>query len=112
MPAKSKHWKVKAACVVVKLFGQDRYLYKGAVLPDGVPAADITRLSNTGLIVEVADVAAEKAKVEQEAAEKAKAEADAQEKADAAASTDTEGATDAGAAKAASGRTAAAKTAK
>lgn len=102
MPAKSKHWKVAAACVVVKLFGQDRYLYKGAVLPDGVPAADITRLSNTGLIVEVADVAADKAK----------AEADAQEEADAAASTDAEGATDAGAAKAASGRTAAAKTAK
>lgn len=87
---KSTSWKVATACVVVKLFGQDRYLYKGAILPVGVPAADITRLSNIGLIVETTDTAP----VEVDDREDAAAAADK------AASTDVDGATDAGAAKA------------
>lgn len=114
MTASKNAWKVEAACVVVTLFGQDRYLYKGAVLPSGVPAADITRLSNTGLIVKAPAPEADEAPATGTEAEvaAAKAASDAQEAADKAASADTEGATDAGAAKATGGRTAAAKPAK
>lgn len=83
----AKQIKVKAACVVVNVGGQERYLYKGSVLPSGVDRKDITRLKNNGLVVEVevaevpeadspADVAAaaEKAAADQAAAEKAAAE--------------------------------------
>lgn len=82
----AKQIKVKAACVVVNVGGQERYLYKGAVLPSGVDRKDITRLKNNGLLVEVevaevpeadspADTAAaaQKAAADQAAAEKAAA---------------------------------------
>lgn len=74
----AKHLKVIAACVVVNVGGQERYLYKGAVLPSSVERKDITRLKNTGLVAEVAvpeaDSAADVAAAEKVAAEKAAAE--------------------------------------
>lgn len=109
MTASKKQWKVTAACVVVNLEGQDRYLYKGAIVPEGVGKADIVRLSNTGLIVEApveAPVDTVKIPVEPTAEEKAAAEA-------AKAATNTfEGATAAETVKADSGRAAASKPAK
>lgn len=88
----AKQIKVKAACVVVNVGGQERYLYRGAVLPSGVDRKDITRLKNNGLLVEVevaevpeadspADDAAAKAAAEKAAAEKAEADRVAAEKA-------------------------------
>lgn len=44
---------VSAGCIVVPVKGADRYLYKGAVVPDGVDAADIKRLKSIGLVKEV-----------------------------------------------------------
>ncbi|MGO2360010.1 MAG: hypothetical protein ACTH6N_02665 [Brachybacterium tyrofermentans] len=76
----AKQLKVIAACVVVNVGGQERYLYKGAVLPSSVERKDITRLKNTGLVAEVevavpeADSAADVAAAEKAAAEKAAAE--------------------------------------
>lgn len=54
----AKQIKVKAACVVVKVEGAERYLYRGAVLPAGVEKADVTRLRNAGLLEEVEVAAA------------------------------------------------------
>lgn len=91
----AKQIKVIAACVVVNVSGQERYLYKGAVLPSGVDRKDVTRLKNNGLIAEVevpeadspqdvseaeAKAAADKAAAERAAAEKAAAEKPAAEK--------------------------------
>lgn len=86
----AKQIKVKAACVVVNVGGQERYLYKGSVLPSGVERKDVTRLKNNGLVVEVevleADspedvaAAAQKAAADQAAAEKAAADQAAAEK--------------------------------
>ena len=45
--------KVTAAAVVVNVQGQERYLYRGAVLPEGVAKADMRRLLNAGLLAEV-----------------------------------------------------------
>lgn len=45
--------KVTAAAVVVNVEGQERYLYRGAVLPEGVAKADLRRLLNNGLLAEV-----------------------------------------------------------
>ncbi|WP_309132642.1 hypothetical protein [Brevibacterium sp.] len=83
---------VTAAAVVVQVEGQDRYLYKGAVLPDGVKAEDVKRLKSIGLVKDVkvqtapqatadADDAEAKAAAEKAAAEKAAAEKAAAEKA-------------------------------
>lgn len=44
---------VSAGCIVVPVKGADRYLYKGAVLPDGIEATDIKRLKSIGLVKEV-----------------------------------------------------------
>lgn len=85
----AKQNKVIAAAVVVSVEGQERYLYRGAVLPSGVQQADITRLRNNGLIREVEvpeadspqDVAAAEAALA--AAQKAEADKAAAEKADA-----------------------------
>lgn len=92
----AKQNKVIAACVVVNVSGQERYLYKGAVLPSGVERKDVTRLKNNGLIAEVevpeadsaqdvadaeAKAAAEKAATERAAAEKAAADKAAADKA-------------------------------
>lgn len=101
MTASKKQWKVTAACVVVKLEGQDRYLYKGSIVPEGVGKADIVRLSNTGLIVE-APVETAVVPVEPTAEQKAAAEAAKAAEEQAAAE----------AAKADSGRAAASKPAK
>ena len=53
MSTSTKQLKVAAAAVVVKVNGDERYLYRGAVLPAGVAQADITRLRNSGLLREV-----------------------------------------------------------
>ena len=45
--------RVKAAAVVVKTGGTERYLYKGAVLPPGTPGDEIKRLVSIGLVEEV-----------------------------------------------------------
>lgn len=42
--------KVKAAAVVVKTGGTERYLYKGAVLPAGTAPEEIKRLVGIGLV--------------------------------------------------------------
>lgn len=47
------HHKVAAAAVVVNVEGQERYLYRGAVLPEGVSKADVRRLLNNGMLSEV-----------------------------------------------------------
>lgn len=76
----AKKNKVTAACVVVNVQGQERYLYRGAFLPSGVDRKDVTRLKNNGLVaeVEVADVpeadSAAEAAAEKAAAEKAEAD--------------------------------------
>jgi hypothetical protein len=44
---------VKATLIVVPLDGTERYLEKGAIVPDGVAAKDIKRLIETGLIAKV-----------------------------------------------------------
>lgn len=44
---------VSAGCIVVPVKGADRYLYKGAVLPDGIEATDLKRLKSIGLVKEV-----------------------------------------------------------
>lgn len=49
MAAAKKH-RVTAAAAVVRVAGTERYLYRGAVVPAGVSAADITRLMKMGLI--------------------------------------------------------------
>lgn len=43
-------YKVTAGAVVVRVGGTERYLYRGATLPDGVSADDVKRLSGLGLI--------------------------------------------------------------
>ncbi|MBM6622665.1 hypothetical protein JTF08_13700 [Micrococcaceae bacterium RIT802] len=85
--------KVKAAAAVVVIGGADRYLYQGAVVPDGVDTKDLDRLVKAGLLekVEVKTAAEAEAdadaKAKQDAdaaaAAKAKADADAKAKADA-----------------------------
>ncbi|OMH30648.1 hypothetical protein BGP79_11865 [Tersicoccus sp. Bi-70] len=101
---------MKAACAVVPVGGSERYLYRGAILPDGVKAADLKRFTELGLIEEVdivtavleesdpsttsdgqnapetaaerkARLAAEKAEADQAAADKVAAEKVAAEKA-------------------------------
>lgn len=57
-------FKVKAAAIVVPVDGTERYLYRGALLPSGVKAADRKRLEDMGLVeqveeVEVADASSE-----------------------------------------------------
>lgn len=44
-------WVVTAAAVVANIGGADRYLYRGAVLPDGVE--NLEHLSSAGLVAEV-----------------------------------------------------------
>lgn len=51
--SEKQEWKVAAACVVVDVEGAERYIYRGGILPAGVSAASITRLSNVDLIVPV-----------------------------------------------------------
>lgn len=41
---------VKATLIVVPLEGTERYLEKGATVPEGVAAKDIKRLTEAGLI--------------------------------------------------------------
>lgn len=47
-------WVVNAAAAVVRAGGADRYLYRGATLPDGVENLD--HLAAIGLVVEVAEL--------------------------------------------------------
>lgn len=47
------HHKVTAAAVVVNVEGKERYLYRGAVLPEGVAKGDVRRLLNNGMLAEV-----------------------------------------------------------
>lgn len=44
---------VEAGAIVVAVKGKERYLYKGAILPDGVKADDIKRLKSIGLVKDV-----------------------------------------------------------
>lgn len=90
----AKQTKVTAACVVVTVDGQERYVYRGSLLPSGVDRKDITRLRNNGLVAEVdvpeadsaQDIAESEAKAaaDKVAAEKAESEKVAAEKAGAA----------------------------
>lgn len=59
---------VKAACIVAKINSEtgEGYLYRGMVLPDGVPDEEIERLADMGLIES-------KAKADKTAAKKAAA---------------------------------------
>lgn len=78
-------FKVTAGAVVVPVNGSERYLYRGALLPDGVKAEDRKRLVDVGLVEEVKSptkTAAQK-KAEADAAAKAKADAEAKAKAEA-----------------------------
>lgn len=52
-------FRVKAAAIVVPVSGTERYLYRGAPLPEGVTDADRKRLIDVGLVEEVAEPAAE-----------------------------------------------------
>lgn len=45
-------WVVKAAAAVIRVGGADRYLYRGATLPEGVE--NIEHLAAIGLVIEVA----------------------------------------------------------
>lgn len=49
----SKQHIVKSACVVVPVDGEDRYLYQGAPIPEGVDAERIEHLVSLGMITEV-----------------------------------------------------------
>lgn len=44
---------VNAGAIVVPVKGADRYLYRGAILPEGVDADDIKRLKSIGLVKDV-----------------------------------------------------------
>lgn len=44
---------VNAGAIVVPVKGADRYLYRGAILPEGVDAKDIKRLKSIGLVKDV-----------------------------------------------------------
>ena len=55
--AAAKKYRVTAAAAVVRGGGTERYLYRGAVVPAGVSAADIARLVKMGLISLVAAAA-------------------------------------------------------
>lgn len=46
-------WVVKAAAAVIRVGGADRYVYRGAALPEGVE--NLKHLADAGLVVEVAD---------------------------------------------------------
>lgn len=48
--AAAKKYRVTAAAAVVRVGGTERYLYRGAVVPAGVSAADIARLVKMGLV--------------------------------------------------------------
>lgn len=49
---------VKAACVVVPVAGNDRYLYRGAPVPPGVEADRLEHLASLGMITEAKVAAA------------------------------------------------------
>ena len=44
---------VNAGAIVVPVKGADRYLYRGAILPEGVDADDVKRLKSIGLVKDV-----------------------------------------------------------
>lgn len=44
---------VNAGAIVVPVKGADRYLYRGAILPEGVDEDDVKRLKSIGLVKDV-----------------------------------------------------------